>query len=83
MADFTLVIIGSGKETKVNLPQGCHRRVVVGRWWPLRLQNAVDTSVQLWVGDAATGQVKQVPNVQLNPISAIPCSGWAAARTCW
>lgn len=69
VADFTLVDIGSGKETKVNLPQGC----ATGALWSadgshFAFQNAVDTSVQLWVGDAATGQVKQVPNVQLNPI---------------
>lgn len=69
VADFTLVDIGSGKETKVNLPQGC----ATGALWSadgshFAFQNAVDTSVQLWVGDASTGQVKQVPNVQLNPI---------------
>ena len=69
VADFTLVDIGGGKETKVNLPQGC----ATGALWSVdgshfAFQNAVDTSVQLWVGDAATGQVKQVPNVQLNPI---------------
>ncbi len=69
VADFTLVDIGSGKETKVNLPQGC----ATGALWSadgshFAFQNAIDTSVQLWVGDAATGQVKQVPNVQLNPI---------------
>ena len=69
MADFTLVDIGTGKETKVNLPQGC----ATGALWSadgsqFAFQNAVDTSVQLWVGDAATGRVKQVPNVQLNPI---------------
>ncbi|WP_049430085.1 TolB family protein, partial [Stenotrophomonas maltophilia] len=69
VADFTLVDIGSGKETKVNLPQGC----ATGALWSadgshFAFQNAVDTSVQLWVGDAATGQVKQIPNVQLNPI---------------
>ncbi|PSD31481.1 S9 family peptidase, partial [Stenotrophomonas maltophilia] len=69
VADFTLVDIGSGQQTKVNLPQGC----ATGALWSadgshFAFQNAVDTSVQLWVGDAATGQVKQVPNVQLNPI---------------
>jgi dipeptidyl aminopeptidase/acylaminoacyl peptidase len=48
------------QETKVNLPQGC----ATGALWSadgshFAFQNAVDTSVQLWVGDAATGQVKQ------------------------
>ncbi|PAM44542.1 peptidase, partial [Acinetobacter baumannii] len=69
VADFTLVEIASGKSTKVNLPQGC---AGAAQWSAdgsrFAFQNAVDTSVQLWVGDAATGQVKQVPNVQLNPI---------------
>lgn len=56
VADFTLVEIVSGKSTKVNLPQGC----AGGAQWSadgsrFAFQNAVDTSVQLWVGDAATG----------------------------
>ncbi|KAF1015597.1 MAG: Dipeptidyl-peptidase 5 [Stenotrophomonas maltophilia] len=69
VADFSVVDVANGKNTKVNLPQGC----ASGAQWSadgthFAFQNAVDTSVQLWVGDALTGQVKQIPNVQLNPI---------------
>ncbi|AWH25802.1 prolyl oligopeptidase family serine peptidase [Stenotrophomonas sp. YAU14D1_LEIMI4_1] len=69
VADFSVVEIASGKTTPVTLPQGC----AGGAQWSadgrhFAFQNAVADSVQLWVGDAATGQVKQVPGVQLNPI---------------
>ncbi|HAL24047.1 MAG TPA: S9 family peptidase [Stenotrophomonas sp.] len=69
VADFSVVEIASGKTTAVTLPQGC----AGGAQWSadgrhFAFQNAVADSVQLWVGDAATGQVKQVPGVQLNPI---------------
>jgi dipeptidyl aminopeptidase/acylaminoacyl peptidase len=69
VADFTLVDIDSRRHTPVTLPQGCAGNA---QWSAdgqrFVFQNAVDTSVQLWVGDAATGQVKQIPGVQLNPI---------------
>ncbi|HBS62023.1 MULTISPECIES: prolyl oligopeptidase family serine peptidase [Stenotrophomonas] len=69
VADFTLVDIDSRRHTPVALPQGCAGNA---QWSAdgqrFVFQNAVDTSVQLWVGDAATGQVKQIPGVQLNPI---------------
>ncbi len=69
VADFTLVDVGTAKHTKVALPQGC---AGAAQWSAdgqrFAFQNAVDTAVQLWVGDAVTGQVKQIPNVQLNPI---------------
>ena len=69
VADFSLVDVGTARTTKVALPQGC---AGVAQWSAdgshFAFQNAVDTSVQLWVGDAQTGQVKQIPGVQLNPI---------------
>ncbi|MDF2816069.1 MAG: peptidase [Stenotrophomonas rhizophila] len=69
VADFSLVDVGTARTTKVALPQGC---AGVAQWSAdgshFAFQNAVDTSVQLWVGDARTGQVKQIPGVQLNPI---------------
>ena len=69
VADFTLVEVGTAKHTKVTLPQGC---AGAAQWSAdgqrFAFQSAVDTSVQLWVGDAVTGQVKQIPEVQLNPI---------------
>jgi len=69
VADFSLVDVGTARTTKVALPKGC---AGVAQWSAdgshFAFQNAVDTSVQLWVGDAQTGQVKQIPGVQLNPI---------------
>jgi dipeptidyl aminopeptidase/acylaminoacyl peptidase len=69
VADFTLIDVGTAKQSKVALPKGC---ASAAQWSAdgsrFAFQNAVDTSVQLWVGDAQTGQVKQIPSVQLNPI---------------
>jgi dipeptidyl aminopeptidase/acylaminoacyl peptidase len=69
VADFSLVDVGTARTTKVALPKGC---AGVAQWSAdgshFAFQNAVDTSVQLWVGDAQTGQVRQIPGVQLNPI---------------
>lgn len=69
VGDFTLVDIGSGAQTRVALPAGC---AGPAQWSAdgahFVFQNAVDNAVQLWVGDAGTGQVKQIPGVQLNPI---------------
>ncbi len=69
VADFTVVDIGSGQQRKVDLPQGC---ASAAQWSAdgnqFAFQNTVETSVQLWVGDAATGKVRQIPGVQLNPI---------------
>ncbi len=69
VGDFTLVDIDSGTPTRVDLPQGC---AGPAQWSAdgahFAFQNVVDTSVQLWVGDAGSGQVRQIPGVQLNPI---------------
>lgn len=69
VGDFTLVDIASGTSTRVALPQGC---AGPAQWsadgGQFVFQNVVDTSVQLWVGDADSGQVRQIPGVQLNPI---------------
>lgn len=69
VGDFTVVDTASGRSTKVALPSGC---AGMAQWSAdgqrFAFQNVVDDSVQLWIGDAATGQVRQVPNVALNPI---------------
>ncbi len=70
VADFTLVDIASGKQTKVPLPDGACPGSA--SWSPdgrrFAFQNVTPTSVELWLGDAATGQVHPVPGVALNPI---------------
>jgi len=69
VGDFTVVETATGRSTKVALPNGC---AGMAQWSAdgqrFAFQNVADDSVQLWVGDAATGQVRQVPNVALNPI---------------
>ncbi|MEL3954900.1 S9 family peptidase [Stenotrophomonas bentonitica] len=69
VGDFTVVDTASGRSTKVALPGGC---AGMAQWSAdgqrFAFQNVVDDSVQLWIGDAVTGQVRQVPNVALNPI---------------
>ncbi|MBN8922646.1 MAG: peptidase [Rhodanobacter sp. 68-29] len=70
VADFTLVDIASGKETRVALPAGTCPGPA--RWSPdgnrFVFQNVTPTAVELWLGDAASGQAHKVPGVQLNPI---------------
>ncbi len=70
VADFTLVDIASGEHTRVPLPgDACAGGAL---WSPdgrrFAFQNVVADAVQLWVGDAASGQVRQVPGVRLNPM---------------
>lgn len=70
VADFTLVDIGSGKETRLPLPKDACAGGAL--WSPdgqrFAFQNVVADSVQLWVGDAATGQVHQIRGARLNPM---------------
>lgn len=69
-SDFTLVDVASGKETRVPLPAGACPGMAL--WSPdgrrFAFQNVADESVELWIGDAATGQAHKVPGVRLNPI---------------
>ncbi|EWS77148.1 peptidase [Xylella taiwanensis] len=69
-AAFTLVEIASARETQVHLPAGACPGMAL--WSPdgqrFAFQNVASDSVELWIGDAATGQVRQVPDVRLNPI---------------
>lgn len=71
VADFTLVDIASGKETRVPLPAGACPGMA--QWSPdgrhFAFQNVAAEAVELWIGDAATGQAHRIPGVRLNPIS--------------
>lgn len=70
VADFTLVDIASGRETRVALPAGACPSPAL--WSPdgqrFAFQNVTASAVELWVGDAATGQIRQIPHLALNPI---------------
>ncbi len=67
---FELVRVADGKQTHLPLPTGM---------WPgnpvwaadgkrFAVVNIAAGSVALWIGDASTGRVKQVPGVDLNPM---------------
>ncbi|SEK94491.1 Prolyl oligopeptidase family protein [Pseudoxanthomonas sp. GM95] len=70
VGDFTLVDIASGKDTKVALPAGACPGMA--QWSPdgkrFAFQNVAADAVQLWVGDAATGEIHQIAGAKLNPI---------------
>jgi dipeptidyl aminopeptidase/acylaminoacyl peptidase len=70
VAEFAVVDIASGKHVKVPLPANACPGPA--RWSPdgtrFVFENVSATSVELWIGDADSGQVQQVPGVQLNPI---------------
>ena len=70
VADFTLVEIAGGKQTKVALPAGACPGGAL--WSPdgnrFAFQNVTADAVELWLGDAASGQAHKVPGLRLNPI---------------
>ena len=66
---YQLVGVPSGAATAVNLPAGCVDRP----YWSadgrhFAFANAAKDAVELWVGDAATGALRKVPGVRLNPM---------------
>ncbi|HMA22773.1 MAG TPA: hypothetical protein VKP00_02235, partial [Gemmatimonadaceae bacterium] len=67
---FALVEIATSKETAVTLPaNGCADGIswaADGRQFAFR-STAAD-SVELWLGDAATGATKRIANARLNPM---------------
>jgi dipeptidyl aminopeptidase/acylaminoacyl peptidase len=67
---YVLVRVPDGAEAHVALPQGtCPGRpswTADGKQFSF--QNIASDSVELWVGDAASGQVRRVPGVNLNPM---------------
>src|SRR5215469_6000102 len=67
---FALVRVSDGKQTPVSLLTSmCPGRPVWSANGKLfAFVNIASDSVQLWIGDAATGNVRQVPNVHLNPM---------------
>ena len=66
--DMTVVTVATGAETRVQLPRGCAQSAMWsadGKHFVFR--NTAD-SVELWVGDATTGQMHVVANARLNPM---------------
>ncbi|WP_101686136.1 S9 family peptidase [Chromobacterium sphagni] len=67
---FKLVSIPAGKETPVALPANACPSAP--QWSAdgkrFAFANVAPDAVQLWVGDAATGKVRQIPGVKLNPM---------------
>jgi len=66
---FDLVKLAGGASVPVKVPVGC----VQGPVWSadgkrFAFANIAADAVELWVGDAATGAVKKVPGVRLNPM---------------
>jgi dipeptidyl aminopeptidase/acylaminoacyl peptidase len=67
---FELVRVADGKQTPVPLPEGmCPGNPV----WAadgkhFAFVNIASDSVRLWIGDASTGSVSEIPGVHLNPM---------------
>ncbi|HEY9102504.1 S9 family peptidase [Chitinimonas sp.] len=69
-AGFELLTVASGKQQPIKLPEaGCAGSPV----WSadgkrFAFQIATAESVELWVGDAATGSVRRIPGARINPM---------------
>ncbi|QEL55552.1 S9 family peptidase [Chromobacterium paludis] len=67
---FKLVKIPSGRETPVALPAGSCPDAPA---WSadgkrFAFANATKDAVELWVGDAASGKLRKIPGIRLNPM---------------
>jgi dipeptidyl aminopeptidase/acylaminoacyl peptidase len=68
--DFVLVRVQDGAETRVHLsPGGCFG----DPWWSadgklFAFRNQAEGAVEVWVGDATTGEARAIPGVRLNPM---------------
>ncbi|KGE53574.1 prolyl oligopeptidase family serine peptidase [Xanthomonas axonopodis pv. vasculorum] len=67
---FSLVDIATGKQTAVSLPAGACPASPV--WSPdgrrFAFNNTAADRVELWVGEVASGRVRKIDDVQLNPV---------------
>lgn len=68
--EVVLKQVNDGRETKLALPADA--RVVRFHWSAdgrrFALVNRADSAIELWTGDAATGAIRRVPNLALNPV---------------
>jgi dipeptidyl aminopeptidase/acylaminoacyl peptidase len=77
--EMTIASVPGGEEKKVPLPAGSCAASPI---WSadgahFAFQNAAADAVELWVGDAATGEAHAIPHVVLNPMLDEPVQ-WAA-----
>lgn len=67
---FALVTIEGGKTQKLDVPAGA--RLGTPQWAPhgreFAFTNTTPAGIELWTGDAATGQLRRVPGVTLNAV---------------
>ncbi|MCE7033274.1 prolyl oligopeptidase family serine peptidase [Lysobacter sp. GX 14042] len=67
---FSLFELATGEETAVALPEGACPGFA--SWSPdgrrFAFDNTTAEGVELWVGDAATGEARRIEDVQLNPV---------------
>ncbi|MGH9764853.1 MAG: S9 family peptidase, partial [Blastocatellia bacterium] len=66
--EYTIERISDGSKKQISLPADA--RLSAPIWSPdgrlFAFENSTDTSVELWLGEAATGAVHRVPGVKLN-----------------
>ena len=66
--------IADGAETKVALPAGA--KIDLPRWSPdgkrFAFRNTTPNGIELWVGDTASGQIKQLKGVRVNAVYGEP-----------
>src|SRR6266566_1706321 len=66
--------ISDGKDTQVALPSGAH--IDFPEWSPdskhFAFANTTPTGIELWIGDSATGQIKQRTGARINAIYGEP-----------
>lgn len=80
---LALKSVGDGAEVKVALPAGA--QISLPRWSPdggrFAFMNTTPTGIELWTGDSATGQIKQLKNVRLNAVYGEPLQWLPDSRT--
>jgi dipeptidyl aminopeptidase/acylaminoacyl peptidase len=69
-SDYTLVDVASKQETKITLPAGGCPDYPIWSADGSRFvfDNATDSAVELWIGDASNGSVHRLGNFALNPM---------------
>ncbi|HYX43140.1 MAG TPA: hypothetical protein VE821_15650, partial [Pyrinomonadaceae bacterium] len=80
---LSLKRIGDGAETKVSLPADAH--MDFPQWSPdgrhFAFMNTTPTGIELWTGDSATGQIKQLKGVRVNAVYGDPVQWLPDNRT--